>query len=1153
MRLLELNLRAFGPFTARRLDLSGGEPGLHVVFGSNEAGKSSALRALKALLFGFPQRSPDDFLHPYDQLRVGGRLLLADGSEISFLRRKGAKNTVLSPEDESALDGGFLDRCLQGMEERHFSNLFGIDHPTLVEGGRELLEQHGEVGQALFSAGLGSRSLRRVLGSLDQEAEALFLARGSKPLLNQALAEHKETRRELADASLSGREFEGLRKEQERLREEADGLGREIAGLERERNRLQRLRRALPLLAERGRLLARLAELDGAVVLPEEFPERRREVQEALRQAREARQRAVAELAGLAAEAAGLPVAPPVLAQAETIERLHQGVGRFTKDFTDRIRLQGESAELRAQAAELLDEVRPGLSLEEAEALRPALDRWARIQELGNQRQALVNGLDQARRTSGDAERILATARETLAALPERRDPAPLRRRAEAARRAGSLDDQRAEAAGAVRSESEQLRLGLGRLGLWNGTPDELEALPVPAAETLERFGRDLDALAERRRSLEEKRRAALDAGAEAARGLEALRRAGAVPAEADLLEARERRDRSWSLLRQRWIESDADAYERTVEEADDLADRLRREADRVQLQARHSADRDQRAADAAALESEIASVAEETVRVETAWKELWRPCGIDPLPPREMHPAWTSRHEKLRARAEAVRGARRKLEEMEATLLRHRAALAAALKEMGESEPEEEGLEPVLALAEEVVRRLEAEEGQRARLEEEVRQAEARLAAAGRDEESALAAMERWSRAWADTIRDLGLGGDALPAEVNQLVESLRRISEGRREAQEKERRIAGLDRDLEIFRTAVRTLAAELAPERLEHPPDQAAVHLHALLKDARRSADRRESLETRSGKLDREARDADATRLAMEARLADLRREAGCEDDAGLEEAERKSAEVRDLRRDLDRNDRQLLEAGEGATLDDLEREAESVDKDELPGRIEQLEREVEERDRRLGDLRETLGQRGRELELKAGGDAAARAAERSEEILARMRDGVERYVRVRLAGILLRRRIERYRAENQAPLLRRAGELFTTLTLGSFAGLRTDYDDADEPVLVGVRPEGQHVRVEGMSDGTRDQLYLALRLATLEKHLAHAEPLPFVVDDILIKFDDRRTEATLKVLAELSKQTQVILFTHHERLKEMAAAMRNGAGVFVRELE
>ncbi len=1068
MRLLELQLKAFGPFTGRSLDLSGGEPGLHVVFGPNEAGKSSALRALKVLLFGFPQRSADDFLHPYDQLRVGGRLLLADGSEVSFVRRKGLKNTLLA-EDESPLDGGFLDRCLHGMEERHFSNLFGIDHKALVEGGRELLEQHGEVGQALFAAGLGSRSLRRVLDSLDQEADALFLSRGAKPLINQAVAEHKAAKRELAEASLSGREFEGDRKELERRRELAETLRVQTDERERERNRLQRLRRALPLLAERRRLAVRRGELAGVAVLSPDFPDRRREAQEALRQAREERNRADAELAALTEEASGLGIAGIaglVLAQAETIERLHQHVGRFTKDLADRQRLEGESRELHAQAVELLEEVRPGRTLEEAEALRPALDRWMRIQELGNQRQALVGAVDQARRITREAE--------------------------------GSL-------AGAV--EGEQLRLGIQRLGLWSGTADELEALPVPPAETLERFGRDFAALADRRRTLEEKRQAAQGAAGEAARQLEVLRRAGAVPTEDDLAAARKRREEGWRLVK--WHEAGKDvsvearlydpehalfnAYEHAVRQADEIADRLRREADRVQLQARLSADRDHRAAEAEALDAQLAGLAEETGRIEAAWQDLWRPCGIQPLPPREMHPGWTSRYERLRDRAEAVRETRRRAEE--------------------------------------------------------------RLGAARRDEDASLDALAAWSGAWAEAVRGLGLGGDALPAEVNQLVDSLRRISEARRDAEKIDRRIAGLDRDLDTFRADIRALAAELAPDRpgqSTQPPDQAAVHLHALLQDARRQADRRQALEARIAKLESQVRDAEAIRQAMEERLAELRREAGCEDDAGLEEAERKSAEVRDLQRDLDRCERQLLEAGEGAALDDLEREAGSVDADELPGRIEQLDREVEELERQLGDLREELGRRSRELEHRTGGDAAAQAAERAAEALARVRDGVDRYVRLRLAGTLLRRRIERYRAENQAPLLRRAGELFATLTLGSFAGLQTDFDDRDEPVLVGVRAEGRPVRVEGMSDGTRDQLYLALRLATLEKYLAHGEPLPFVVDDILINFDDRRSEATLKVLAEFSKCTQVILFTHHERLRDMAGALRNGAGVFVREL-
>jgi uncharacterized protein YhaN len=97
------------------------------------------------------------------------------------------------------------------------------------------------------------------------------------------------------------------------------------------------------------------------------------------------------------------------------------------------------------------------------------------------------------------------------------------------------------------------------------------------------------------------------------------------------------------------------------------------------------------------------------------------------------------------------------------------------------------------------------------------------------------------------------------------------------------------------------------------------------------------------------------------------------------------------------------------------------------------------------------------------------------------------------------------------------------------------------DQDTPVLVGVRPDGKEtVGVEGMSDGTTDQLYLALRLASLETYLGANEPMPFIADDILIKFDNERARVALQILAELSRKTQVIFFTHHRHLVELAEA-------------
>jgi uncharacterized protein YhaN len=183
---------------------------------------------------------------------------------------------------------------------------------------------------------------------------------------------------------------------------------------------------------------------------------------------------------------------------------------------------------------------------------------------------------------------------------------------------------------------------------------------------------------------------------------------------------------------------------------------------------------------------------------------------------------------------------------------------------------------------------------------------------------------------------------------------------------------------------------------------------------------------------------------------------------------------------------------------------------------------------------------------------GSDAAAALADEAQSVLMAVRSSAEQYVRVKLASRILRNEIERYRQQHQGPLLERASEHFAVLTRGSFAGLRADFNEKDEPVLVGVRPNDERVYVEGMSSGTRDQLYLALRLASLEKYMESAEPMPFIVDDILVHFDDARSTATLGVLAELASKTQIILFTHHRRLVEQAQALEVDIPVTVHAL-
>ena len=116
---------------------------------------------------------------------------------------------------------------------------------------------------------------------------------------------------------------------------------------------------------------------------------------------------------------------------------------------------------------------------------------------------------------------------------------------------------------------------------------------------------------------------------------------------------------------------------------------------------------------------------------------------------------------------------------------------------------------------------------------------------------------------------------------------------------------------------------------------------------------------------------------------------------------------------------------------------------------------------------------------------------------------------------------------------------ASTYFALITGGRYPRLAAD-ETGDQPVLKAERADGVRIGVEAMSEGTADQLYLALRLAALElRHASHPQ-MPLVLDDVLVTSDDARAANILRALARFAERGQVLLFTHHRHLIEVARA-------------
>jgi len=214
---------------------------------------------------------------------------------------------------------------------------------------------------------------------------------------------------------------------------------------------------------------------------------------------------------------------------------------------------------------------------------------------------------------------------------------------------------------------------------------------------------------------------------------------------------------------------------------------------------------------------------------------------------------------------------------------------------------------------------------------------------------------------------------------------------------------------------------------------------------------------------------------------------------------------------------------------------------------------MEKRLSELDEVIADARQQRTDARRALDHVTDAATAADQEQDAEAALGRTAALVSEYARTAVAAEILRRTIAEYGERHRGPLLHQAATVFTQLTDGAFATLETDHDGQRQELLA-VRPNGERCRPREMSDGTRDQLYLALRLAGMEHQVrALAEPLPVVLDDILVHFDDSRSAAALRVLGQLGSHTQVLLFTHHLRVVELATQELGEGQVDVVHLE
>lgn len=1162
MRFERLELRSWSVLKNLVLDFSAGPCGLHVILGDNEAGKSSTRRAISAVLYGIPAQTRDAFRFGGPDIALLARLAWADGSVDDFTRRKSNK-APLQDSTGRPLVLPRLAQFTQAVSREQFELEYSLDHQQLREGGEQLLEGKGAIGESLLSAGLGGLEVAAVIAALGAEAKARFAPRANaNSTLSALLTRFGEQREALKKALSNPVEVQREREALGTLKHRLDTLTSRRRELELEAARLDRVEAARPSFIEREVLLARLTELKRSPVVSADFSARRRAAAGVVVDAQAARREAELSLGQQAAALAALHVDAVTLACSADIEAL---AAREEKCESERARLvslhaavKGASDAASAAAAgvgrspERLAELASGPYRAQAET----------VKRLARQEGTVTGDVARLEGELATAERALGEGRAREEALPPAADDPELR--AVHARLVEEASEKEWKRASAEADQAEaEAAAELDALSRWTGTRAQLEKAALPATDECVAFEDEFKG----RKKLEDAEEALAQAEGRLKRlktKLTQLSVAGDIPSPTSLKQVRSHRQKGWKLIRatldgekpsastvrQFAGEGTAlpDAYESQVEKADLIADSLAEDGARAGKYETALEEASDAAEQVAEKAKALKHARQKLEDVEARWRALWKPTGLEPESPGVMR-RWLDKAEMARSSFRRAAATKKTLATFEketrawvepaaarlgvkvvaaVDLARFRAEATSRVKALESAATTREAVARERRAAADAVKELEARLGQ------------ARVIAA------------HWAKDWAEVAQGLGAKPEVKVAELEALVVAITDTATALREQALAEPQCSAVKEWIEGFERDVLALG-----KRLGMPEHQSSAVVLVRARDRRKAAlasdAQRHTVQALIANEKTALETAELREQEAAGRLELLHAETGTADPAALVRIEEDNETRRGLQGDLEVCTRTLATIAGGSDLGGLEAEVAATPAVLVAERRRTGGEELVALEAERSQLERESGAVQQRLDAVKGTDDAAEFNEALEATRAAMRDEANHYLRLRHAESLLTLAVEAYRAENQSPLLKRASALFARLTLQSFEGLEVDETEGTG-VLVGRRRASgrvEFVRVEAMSDGTRDELFLALRVAVLEQGLETNEPLPLIVDDTLINLSDGRARAALEILAELGAKTQVLLFTHHGRVAELVKDLA-GAKAFVHVL-
>ncbi|EKF40266.1 hypothetical protein NA8A_21661 [Nitratireductor indicus C115] len=1147
MRLRRLDLTRYGKFTDYSIDFGEHEsdtPDLHIVYGLNEAGKSTALSAYLDLLFGIEERTRYSFLHQGKAMEIGACLEF-DGSAHELRRVKQRSNSLLDANGQP-VNEAVLSVPLAGLTRDAYRMMFSLDDQTLEDGGNAILESKGDLGELLFSASAGLAGVNSILETAAAEADGIFRKRASSTAiagLKRQIAELKSKRDEI-DVQASS--YKALTAALEQAQTAYDAAMKEIAAAKVRHEEIIRTLRAYPLATEYLQGQEKLSEYkdmpnppaEWATALPELIVEETR-LQTQTIGLKQREQKLRDELAGLIVE-------DRLLEMADDLDRLGDAAARYTTAADDLPKRNDALAECTRKIDLIL--VTLGQSnVDDPKTLLVSASTIGALRDLITQKTGIDVTHQSAEKEEASARQALEDeqrARQALDGQGVAVDAGKIAQLQTVLKRLrdGNLAAELRLAERALPEKRRAFDNAIHNLHPWAGEGTELRKISPPQPDQLAAWKLIFEGIEKRRAQIGERKRELSTKCNEDTVRISSLREASAIKDDEEAKAALVQRDEAWAHHLSSLDRETADRFEREMRSADAIVDirlnglkeleELRSLSAALSVAKAHLEQQDQLLQE---TDSELEALRRE-IRSETP-TEIELPADKPTHAWLKTVSSWAEARTSALVAHDDLRRSLSDIDEARSVIETEKGLLSESLIRLG---IDVEGLDlaALMQAADNIL--TEHATTRTRRVEADKRLAELQAAASQRKTalDEAVAAFEEWQRAWGSTLSNTWFSDrQSSVGAIRELLDAMTGLPEALRAQEDLSHRIASMESDQSAFADTVERLHTALEEAYDGNNPLAAAKELIRRHEEARQTDAKRQERNQALVDLKLEYEHLDGEVAVHDSRKEEMTEFFQVNELADVRQALERCKKRDELITELGKLERQILGETQRQFIEEAVAGLRNINLGELQAEQAELDTRLADLDGRAKDLFADRARATDALDAIGGDDAVARIEANRRTLLLEIEDLALRYLRLKTGSLVAEHGIRAYREKHRSAMMNRASEAFRLITRDEYSGLATR-PDKDREALIGLSRQGGSKLAVEMSKGTQFQLYLALRLAGYEEFAAARPSVPFVADDIMETFDEPRSEEVFRLFGQMAQVGQVIYLTHHRHLCEIA---------------